>query len=354
MWMPEFPAALDSISRDDWAAYARAAEKLAAQARAFGVIESAPTAHEVVFSLDKLKLLRFQARRQTSKLTPVLIVYALVNRASILDLSPQTSFISDLLEKGYAVYLIDWGYPDDADTLLGLDDYIDSYLGQCIDFILLEHHQDSVDLLGICQGGVFALLHAALYPSKVRRLVSMVTPIDFHLPEFTLANMLRELDLGLLRRKLGNVPGLLLTQLFLALKPLQLGYLKYLDLLNKPPSSEQLLEFLRMEKWIYDNPDLAGRAAAEFIAWFFQKNQLINDQFELLGEAVSLQQIKAPVLNIYAERDHIVPPASSRALAAKLPASQYREFAVNAGHIGLFVNAASRHQAVAAIDLHLS
>ena len=39
---------------------------------------------------------------------------------------------------------------------------------------------DQINLLGICQGGVFTACYAALFPEKVRNLAFTVTPIDFH------------------------------------------------------------------------------------------------------------------------------------------------------------------------------
>ena len=39
---------------------------------------------------------------------------------------------------------------------------------------------DQVTLLGICEGGVFTLCYAALYPEKVKNLILTITPVDFH------------------------------------------------------------------------------------------------------------------------------------------------------------------------------
>ena len=85
-----------------------------------------------------------------------------------------------LLDLGIDVYLIDWGYPDGADRYVTLDDYINGYLHRALGAVLDAHRVSSTTLLGVCQGGTFSLCYAALHPQRVRNLVTMVTPVDFH------------------------------------------------------------------------------------------------------------------------------------------------------------------------------
>jgi polyhydroxyalkanoate synthase subunit PhaC len=48
------------------------------------------------------------------------------------------------------------------------------------------------------------------------------------------------------------------------------------------------------------------------------------------------------VLNIYAARDHLVPPSASVALGAHIGSTEYSELAVDVGHIGMYVSARAR------------
>ena len=41
----------------------------------------------------------------------MLFCYALINRPYILDLQPDKSVVRQYLERGFDVYLIDWGVP---------------------------------------------------------------------------------------------------------------------------------------------------------------------------------------------------------------------------------------------------
>ena len=137
---------------------------------------------QAVWQSGKLRLYRYQPIARPTSAVPLLIVYALVNRPYMMDLQEDRSLIRGLLAAGLDVYLIDWGYPDGADRFTTLADYIDDFLAGCVEEILRLHGLDALNILGVCQGGVFSLCYSALHPQKVRNLITMVTPVDFHTP----------------------------------------------------------------------------------------------------------------------------------------------------------------------------
>jgi Poly(3-hydroxyalkanoate) synthetase len=57
-----------------------------------------------------------------------------------------------------------------------------------------RHELDAINLLGICQGGAFSLCYTALHADKVKNLITMVTPVDFHTPDNMLSHWCRNLD----------------------------------------------------------------------------------------------------------------------------------------------------------------
>ena len=125
-------------------------------------------------------LYRFVGAGKPTAKVPLLISYALVNRPYMVDLQSDKSIVRNLLAPGEDVYIIDWGYPDRSDRFLTLEDYIERFLGGAVDHLRDAHGLDAINLLGICQGGAFSLCYAALHPDKVRNLITMVTPVDFH------------------------------------------------------------------------------------------------------------------------------------------------------------------------------
>ncbi len=195
-----------------------------------GDIDVGTAPKEAVYSEDKLVLYHYKPSVDKPAKTPLLIVYALVNRPYMTDLQEDRSIIRNLLEHGEDVYLIDWGYPDGADRFLQLDDYINRYIHHCVRHICKAHGLHKINLLGICQGGTFSLCYTAIHPERVANLVTMVTPVDFHTPNNMLSEWARGLDVDLLVDTVGNMPGELLNWTFLSMKPFRLTSQKYADL----------------------------------------------------------------------------------------------------------------------------
>src|SRR5690606_30719252 len=169
----------------------RVQRKLAAglaSLRQVGDIGFGATRREEVWRDGKVVLYRFVGERTPTARVPLLIAYALVNRPYMVDLQHDKSLVRQLLARGQDVYIIDWGYPDRSDRFLALEDYIERFLGGAVDHLRAAHGVDAVNLLGICQGGAFSLTYAALHPGRVRNLITMVTPVDFHTPDNMLSN----------------------------------------------------------------------------------------------------------------------------------------------------------------------
>lgn len=312
-------------------------------------IEPGQTPSEIIFSIDKVRLHYYAPEQPTLNTPPLLICYALVNRPYMIDLTPERSLLQKLLKQGIGIYLIDWGYPDASDQYTDLDDYINYYLDRCVDAATLHANADQMNLMGICQGGTFSLCYTALHPSKVARLITLVTPVDFHTEDFTLSKLAQHIDVDLAVATYGNIPGTLLNETFQSLMPMRLGLQKNLDLPFTLKDQNNAVTFLSMEKWIQDSPDQAGKAYSEFIKAFFQQNRLIKNELKIAGKDVKLTHITQPLLNIYATQDHLVPPSSSIALKGKTSSQLYREKSISSGHIGIFVSSSQGNQLSEAI-----
>lgn len=293
---------------------------------------------EAVYEEDKLVLYHFKSRTKKQNPIPVLIVYALVNRPYMADLQEGRSMIQGLLDAGLDLYLIDWGYPDVAERFLTLDDYINGYINNCVDFIRERHNLNRINILGICQGGTFSLCYTALNQNKVKNLITTVTPVDFHTKNDLLSNLVRTVDIDSVVDSMGNIPGEVLNWTFLTLKPYRLTGQKYLDLVDILDDKNKAENFMRMEKWIFDSPDQAGEAYREFIKQFYQDNGLVKSTVNIGNRTVDLMNITIPILNIYAADDHLVPPDSSRALGGCVGSEDYSELEFPGGHIGVYVS----------------
>jgi polyhydroxyalkanoate synthase len=296
----------------------------------------------------KLRLYRYRSIAKPARAAPLLIVYALVNRPYMMDLQEDRSLIRGLLAQGLDVYLIDWGYPDGADRFTTIEDYLERFIQGCVDQILRTHGLENLNLLGVCQGGVLSLCYAALHPKRVRNLITMVTPVDFHTPADLLSKWVRKIDIAAWVGD-GNVSGDTLNRLFLSLMPFRLTQQKYVELLRGPPEPKLVENFMRVEQWIFDSPDQAGAAFREFVTWFYQENRLALNRLNIAGREIRLETLKMPMLNLVGTRDHLVPPAASLALERLAGSGDFTALQLDLGHIGMYVSARAQREVPPAI-----
>ena len=298
---------------------------------------------DAVYKEDKMVLYHYKARTKKQNPIPLLIVYALVNRPYMADLQEGRSMIQGLLDAGIDVYLVDWGYPDEGDRYLALEDYINGYLNNCVDKIRETHGINKINTLGICQGGTFSLCYAALHQEKVKNIITTVTPVDFQTKDDLLSKLVKHVDIDLLIDAEGNLTGETMNSIYLSLKPFQLMGQKYVDLVNILDDTKKMRNFMRMEKWIFDSPDQVGEAFLEFAKQFYQENGLVKGTVKIGDDMVDLQNITIPVMNIYARDDHLVPPDSSKALGGCVSSKDYSELEFPGGHIGIYVSGKAQH-----------
>jgi len=312
-------------------------------------VRIAETPADEVFKIDKVRVFRYRPiAKANAKLPPVLICYGLFGRQTMIDLQEDRSLVRNMLADGMDVYVVDWGNPTRADQYLTLDDYIDLYLRSCVEHVVGANGGKPINLFGICEGGTFAVALAALEPQLISGLALAITPVDFDgEPEKfwpgegflnTWIKNLDEDDIDLLIGTFGMLPGLMTGAVFSSLTPIN-SMTKYnLGLARMEGNEAAILNFLRMEKWIADRPDHPGAAARQWLVNLYQRNELARGEFEVAGRRVDLKNIACPVLNIYAEQDHIVPVSCSKALSRFVKPNLYEEIGFPGGHVGVFVS----------------
>lgn len=300
--------------------------------------EIAQTPYEVVHQEDRVKLKHYRPVADNQYKTPLLVVYALINRETMLDLQPGRSVVETFLSRGIDLYMIDWGYPTPKDKYLGFDDHINGYMDTMIDFIRKKNNVDKVNLMGICMGGTFSVIYAALHPEKIRNLITTVTPTNFDTDKGLLHLWMKGIDPDLLVDTYGNIPGDVMNFGFLLLNPARLMIDKYKGFFDHMDNKPFVENFVRMEKWIFDSPDLPGEVFRQFMVDCYQNNLLIQSRLEVGGQRVDLQNITMPLLNFYGKFDHLVPPEACELLTRNVGSSDATDVCLNTGHIGIYVS----------------
>ena len=291
-----------------------------------------------------MRLLHYKPMTEKTYPTPLLIVFALLNRYYIMDLQPDKSVIRTLLEQGFDIYTVDWAEPTRAQRFVGLDDYVNDYLASAVNFIRKEAGVDAISLQGYCMGGSLSVMYTALHPETVRNLIIQAAPIDFNVDAGLLNLWVRDIDVDKLVDTYGNVPGDLLNVGFMMRNPFDLMFDKYVSLMEHAGDRKFVEDFYRMEHWIYDNPSCAGEVFREFVKFGYQQNLLVKGKLKVGSERVNLKQITQPLLNIVAEKDDLVPPEMSIPLNDLVSSKDKTLFTHPSGHIGLSVSGRALHE----------
>ena len=141
----------------------------------------------------------------------------------------------------------------------------------------------------------------------------------------------------------GVVPADMLNMAFSMLKP-SMDVSKYLGVMDSLDDKEKLMNFLRMEHWKGDCPDLAGEMFRKYIKDLFRDNKLVKGELELGEHKVDLKNLTVPFLNIYATDDNIIPNGSTTAVNKYIGSKDKELYAFPGGHIGVFVGNKSQKE----------
>ena len=303
---------------------------------------------EVVFTIGKMQLVHYKPLVAASKIskTPLMITYALINRQYMLNLQDDRSVVKSLLEAGNDVYMIDWGYPTAEDRYMTMDDHINWYMDDCVEFIRKQTGAKKVNLMGICQGGTFSTIYTAINPDKVKNLITLVTPIDFSTNDGLLFRWGKNLAIDSLVNAYGVVPGEVMNFSYLILKPYTLSLDKYIKMVPKMHDREFLKNYMRMERWTFDSPAQEGETLRQFVKDLYQGNKLVKGELVVGDKKVDLKKIKCPVLMACGDADHLVPLSASEKFVEYVGSTDATYLHFKTGHIGMFTSSKSQKEII--------
>ncbi|WP_310908297.1 class III poly(R)-hydroxyalkanoic acid synthase subunit PhaC [Natrinema sp. 1APR25-10V2] len=300
-------------------------------------VEVGQTASDVVYRENKLALRRYEPLTAEQHDIPILIVYALINKPFILDLQPDRSVVRRLLEAGHDVYLVDWGEPSLLDASLGLDDYVNRYIDNCVDVVRERSGQERINVLGYCMGGTLAAMYTALHREKVNALALMATGLYFEDTGGVLELWGNEeyYDPRDVTETYRNVPNEFLDAGFTLMDPVANSVSKYVHLFDRLENEDFVENFARMERWLDEGVDVAGAVYAEFLEEIYQDNALYENELTVGGEHVDVRNIDMPLLQIIGKYDNLVPTAASTPFNDVVSSDDVTTIEYPTGHVGL-------------------
>lgn len=296
------------------------------------------TPKDVIWTRNKTKLYHFHNGHVTRS-TPLMMVYALINRPYILDIYQGNSMVEYLIKEGFDVYMVDWGTPGIEDKGLKFDDFVLDYLPEAFSVVQERSGSAKVSLLGYCMGGTLNSLFAALHPElPIANLVFLASPIDFT-DAGLFANWLNPetFNVDKMVDVMGNIPAEVIDFGNKMLKPVSNFVSSYVHLWDKLHDEVFVENWRVLNHWVNDGTPFPGESFRQWIKEFYQKSALVKKELFLRGRQVDLGMITCPVLNLAGDKDHIVLPNQSSELAKHIGSKDYEFVTVPSGHVSLVV-----------------
>ena len=293
----------------------------------------------------------------TKYVTPLLIVYAPINRYHIMDLNTGRSIVEKFASAGFDVFLLDWGLQ--TNNKPNVSDYVD-YIGKAVETICSITKCNKVNLLGYSWGGTLSVMYAAGSHGKerIQNLIVQSSQIDFSRDNSILAEWVRSLSIHNIVEQFGIIDCHLINIAFIMRNPAVRVFdnILYAVTMGQPDKFVENLQ--RLVTWLsIDAPYLPGLFFYQFAQYMYKQNLLIQNKVKLLKddssnnnakigdagkeeeEVLNLYTISVPLLNIVGDQDDLTPPASSIPLNDAVSSKDKKLLRFPAGHIELCIGA---------------
>ncbi len=302
------------------------------------------TPRDVVWTHRETTLYRYRSSNRRYRV-PLLLAFALINRPEIFDLRPGTSLVEHLVQEGFDVFLVDWGYPDEEDAEMGLDEYVCDELAWAVRETLRASGAEELSLMGWCIGATLCAMYCGLEGERppVRNLVLLTMPIDGRGSNYAKWVGDDDFDVEETSRQWGSVPGRSIDFANKMMKPVTNFWTTYRRLWDGvQDGTARRNAYQTMAKWVADNPPFAGRAWSQWIQLIYRDAGLLRGTARLRDRTVDLGRIDQSVLVVTAGADHIAPRPGTMPFFDLISSEDVEHLDRPGGHIGLIAGSAAR------------
>jgi polyhydroxyalkanoate synthase subunit PhaC len=300
----------------------------------------ATTPGAVIFRNGVLELIQYTPTTETVHKAPLLIFPPWINKFYILDLQPKNSMIKWLVDRGHTVFLASWINPDERMSKISFEDYMRDGVYAAVQAVQDATDVEKINAVGYCVGGTLlaaTLAHMAKKgDERIQSATFFASQADF---KFAGDLLVFSDDAGInyLESKMVQAGGVLDAQLmadtFNALRANDLIWNYVVDnyYLGKHPLAFDLLY------WNADQTRMPQALHLYYLRNFYRDNALSKGNLTLLGERLSLKDVKIPLFMQSSREDHIAPAASVYESAAQFGGPV--DFIVaGSGHIAGVIN----------------
>ncbi len=288
------------------------------------------TPNKVIRELPTMRLREFGTGQGPAV---VLVAPYALHRATIADLAPGHSVIEALLGAGVGrIWLTDWRSADGTRRHQSIDNQLEDLT------VAVDDAGPPAAVVGLCQGGTLAAIHAARFPAKTARLAVVGAPVDVAAAPSLLTDLIERTPPAAVELMLDQGGGLVLGQTMREAWP-------------KAAADEALMARVlqrrrvpaalaaRFRAWDDDVVDLPGVFYRQTVEWLFRENRLARGTFPALGRETGLDGVACPLVLVAAREDEIVSPPQVLAAARHVatPRDRITTCLVPGRHLSLFM-----------------
>lgn len=308
----------------------------------------ATTPGKVVFRNRVFELLQYEPTTETVHEVPLLIFPPWINKFYILDLQPKNSMIKWLTDQGHTVFLVSWVNPDEDMADATFEDYMREGVYAATQAVKDAANVDRMNAVGYCIGGTLlsaTLAHMAKTgDTSIQSATFFAAQADFKLAGDLLI-FSDDKAIEYLEEKMDQAGGVLdaqtMADTFNSLRSNDLIWNYVVDnyYVGKQPPPFDLLY------WNADQTRMPKALHLFYLRKFYRDNALTEGKLELLGEHLSLKDVKIPIFMQSSKEDHIAPAASVYRTALSF-GGPVEYIIAGSGHIAGVINhpAANKYQ----------
>ncbi|MCX7359668.1 MAG: class I poly(R)-hydroxyalkanoic acid synthase [Alphaproteobacteria bacterium] len=273
----------------------------------------ATTPGKVVFRNRVFELLQYDPTTETVHEVPLLIFPPWINKFYILDLQPKNSMIKWLTDQGHTVFLVSWVNPDEDMAGATFEDYMREGVYAATQAVKDAANVERMNAVGYCIGGTLlsaTLAHMAKTgDASIQSATFFAAQADFKLAGDLLI-FSDDKAIEYLEEKMDQAGGVLdaqtMADTFNSLRSNDLIWNYVVDnyYVGKQPPPFDLLY------WNADQTRMPKALHLFYLRKFYRDNALTEGKLDLLGQHLSLRDVKIPIFMQSSKEDHIAPAAS--------------------------------------------
>jgi poly(3-hydroxybutyrate) depolymerase len=263
------------------------------------------TRNQVALELTAVRLRDFST--SSDGLATLVCAPFALHGATLVDFAADHSLVCALQRAGVSrVFVTDWRSATPQMRFWSIDDYLAALN------VLVDELGGAVHLIGLCQGGWMALVYAARFPAKVRKLVLAGAPIDIAAGKSKLSDLADNTPMSIFNELVELGDGRVLGHRVLPLWAPETPGREEIHHLLETTEAVGSAPFHRLESrfrdWHAWTVDLPGAYYLQVVGQLFKENRLATGHFVALGRRIDLSKLHCPMFLLAAQDDDIVAP----------------------------------------------